>query len=126
MSKSYYIFFFRSTKNHKTALLLTSPLHNSGPMAIGHALKHEFRSCFSGSPGGTSIRELSTVVKLYLAMPVMRYIANLALSALFWDITRHGAISGNLTSQTICRCFNGQFTKSWVVIGRQRHRPLIG
>ena len=86
-----------------------------------YILKHEFGSGFPGSPGGTGIRELSTVLKLYPAMPVMRYIANLALSALFWNITRHGqgAISGNLTSQAICRCFNGQFTKSWVVIGQQ-------
>ena len=84
-------------------------------------LKHEFGSCFPGSTGGTGIRELSTVLKLYPTMPVMRYIANLALSALFWDMARHeqGAISGNLTSQNICR-------KSWAVIGRRQHGPLIG
>ena len=91
-------------------------------------LKHEFGSCFPGSTGGTGIRELSTVLKLYPTMPVMRYIANLALSALFWDMARHGqgAISGNLTSQNICRYFNGQFTKSWAVIGQRQHGPLIG
>ena len=84
-------------------------------------LKHEFGSCFPGKIREYRYSRIVDSFEIYPTLPVMRYIANLAWPGLFWDMARHeqGAISGNLTSQNICR-------KSWAVIGQRQHGPLIG
>ena len=58
---------------------------------------------------------MSKVVKLYTAMPVIRYIANLARSALFWNKPRHG--------QTHISDHSALFSESFTMMRNVTHVP---